>query len=239
MSMELSGDDIAANGLVIAKYAMSMPNVVVDNGKCCMHQGHLAFMGAAGPMNLCSPLHALGCAFKAYGNQLKLQRAMIRVAKTAKVFYEMPPGGAEAANRKWVLDNTICCFHGIENLQDDVRRDAIRRKLEAWGVKVQSVLNGRWCRNTLEHFCHKVLAAVVAIVCASMPVPALVKAVVAVLVASAPVPALALHTRLALTASRCPAATAPSTQFPNSSRYSWSSSPSCTIRSPGRTGGSR
>ena len=203
------GDDIAANGLVIAKYAMSMPNVVVDNGKCCMHQGHLAFMGATCPMNLCSPLHALGCAFKAYGNQLKLQRAMIKVAKTAKVFYEMPPGGAEAANRKWVLDNTICCFHGVENLEDDVRREAIRRKLEAWGVKIQTVLNGRWCRNTLEHFCHKVYSY------------------------------SALHTRLALTASRCPVATAPSTQFPNSSRYSWSSSPSCTIRSPGRTGGSR
>ena len=237
--MELSDDDIVANGLVMAKCAMAMRDVVLDSGTCCMHQGHLAFMGAACPMNLCRPLHALGGASKAHGNQLKLQRAMIRVAKAAKVFYEMPFGGAEAANQKWVLDNTICCFHGVENFQGDVRRDAIRRKLEAWGVKIQTALNGPWCRKTPEHFCHKVLAAVVAIVCASMPVPALVEAVVAVLVASAPVPALALHTRLALTASRCPAATAPSTQFPNSSRYSWSSSPSCTIRSPGRTGGSR
>ena len=53
--MEVSSDDIAANGLVIAKYAMSMPNVVVDNGKCCMHQGHLAFMGATCPNGRLQP----------------------------------------------------------------------------------------------------------------------------------------------------------------------------------------
>jgi hypothetical protein len=114
----LLGDSVATNEAVITCFAKELPETIVDAGRCTMHQGHLVFTHGLGPLNLVSPLHCLGCAFKSSGNQRKLQQALWSVAKTVRIRFEQPP--AEAARfSNFVLEHTICDFAGYHSLEDE------------------------------------------------------------------------------------------------------------------------
>ena len=48
---------------------------------------------------------------------------------------------------------TLGRFHNLEAIENPVQRERIRIHIADLGLKVKSVLNGRWWLDSIEHFC--------------------------------------------------------------------------------------
>ena len=70
--VQLMGGHVAANRLSHSILAHRMPDVVIDDGRCAMHQIHLAFLGTVRPWSLTGPMYSLNTGFQNAGNQAKL-----------------------------------------------------------------------------------------------------------------------------------------------------------------------
>ena len=146
-------DHAAPNRATQACCAAEMPDALLDEGRCCLHQNHICFKATTRPWELTGSLHALGTGFHNSTNQKKLFQSLCLLSRRTRIWYRAPPPEA-AAYRSWLLDLTLTRFAGEDLITDDKQKRGIKEKLQSILERVGKILNGRYWIGRVEHYCH-------------------------------------------------------------------------------------
>ena len=150
--LQLMGDHIAANRLAQAILAHRLPDVLIQDARCAMHQAHHVFLGMTRPWNITAPMYSIGTGIRSGANQTKMAGALLKHSKKVKIHYGRPPPAEGALFRDWLFDISIGRFQNLEMIDSPKERERIRIKVGKLRTKIK-VLNGRLWLKELEHFC--------------------------------------------------------------------------------------
>ena len=136
-------DFVAANRLVQAGMAAAMPDVLVMEGRCSLHQCHICCNTSVKPWKITPAMHSLGGSFSNARNQCKLIKSVSLQSRRVRIHYRAPPPAA-ASYAAWVTDLTIARFVGLDDHVDPRRAASVREITTALTTLIRAVLNGRW-----------------------------------------------------------------------------------------------
>ena len=149
--LALMCDFVAANQVIQAGMAAAMPDVLVMEGRCSLHQCHICFNTSVKPWKITPAMHSLGGSFSNASSQCKLIKAVGLQSRRVRIHYRAPPPAA-ASHAAWVTDLTIARFVGLDDHLDPRRAARVRDRITALTTLIRAVLNGRWWLGRCERF---------------------------------------------------------------------------------------